>query len=163
LKATEIERKFLVHNDSWRVCAGEPHVLQQAYLCRRDQNPIRVRLIDGCSARPTIKFRAPGLARQEYEYEIPVEEARAISCSAREAVSSKKPAIAFSMMARVGMWMSLPAPMRTDTRRDRKAGEDEQPNLPQWLGLEVAGKKRYSNRAMAAALRLSPAAQSRAG
>jgi CYTH domain-containing protein len=43
------------------------------------------------------------------------------------------------------------------------ASVDEQPNLPQWLGREVTGKKRYSNRAMAAALRLSPATQSRAG
>ncbi len=104
MKATEIERKFLVRNDSWRVCAGEPHVLQQAYLCRRDQNPIRVRLIDGCSARLTIKFRTPGLAREEYEYEIPVEEARDLL--------PKRPATAFSTMARVGMWMSLPAHMR---------------------------------------------------
>ncbi|MBB3351079.1 CYTH domain-containing protein [Rhizobium sp. BK049] len=43
------------------------------------------------------------------------------------------------------------------------ASENDRFNLPQWLGREVTGEKRYSNRAMAAAPRTQLAAQGTAG
>lgn len=88
MKATEIERKFLVRNDGWRRCAGISQVLQQAYLSR-DENAVRVRVIDGRSACLTIKFRTSGLAKDEFEYEIPVEEARELLLHASGRVIEK--------------------------------------------------------------------------
>ena len=101
MKAIEIERKFLVRNESWRDCAGASHVLQQAYLSR-DENSVRVRLIDGRSACLTIKFRTVGLAKDEYEYEIPVE-GHGICFFMRPAMSLKKPATGYCTRAENGM------------------------------------------------------------
>ena len=53
--------KFLVRNDSWRVYADEPRILQQVYLSR-DQNSIRVRLIDGRSALLAVPLKRPATA-----------------------------------------------------------------------------------------------------
>lgn len=151
MKATEIERKFLVRNDSWRNCAGMSHVLQQAYLSH-DENSVRVRLIDGRSARLTIKFRTAGLAKDEYEYEIPVEEARDLLLHAAGHVIEKT---RYRVLHDGRNWevdVFAGAYEGLTLAEIEMASEDDRPDLPQWLGREVTGNKRYSNRAMAAAL-----------
>ncbi|OWV81210.1 adenylate cyclase [Rhizobium sp. R634] len=151
MKATEIERKFLVRNDSWRDCAGISQVLQQAYLSH-DENPVRVRLIDGRSACLTIKFRTAGLAKDEYEYEIPVEEARDLLLHATGHVIEKT---RYRVLHDGRNWdvdVFAGAYEGLTLAEIEMASEDDRPDLPQWLGREVTGIKRYSNRAMAAAL-----------
>lgn len=70
---TEIERKFLVTDDSWR--DGTPGVrIAQAYLARGGDSTVRIR-IGGEKAWITIKGRSEGISRLEFEYEIPVAEA----------------------------------------------------------------------------------------
>lgn len=163
MKATEIERKFLVRNDSWRTGADNPHLLQQAYLCQRDQNSMRVRLIDGRTARLTIKFRTSNLAREEYEYEIPVDEARELLLHATGRIIEKT---RYRVLHDGRSWdvdVFAGAYDGLTIAEIEMASEDEQPSLPQWLGREVTGEKRYSNRAMAAALPLSPSARDAAG
>ncbi|WP_434710932.1 CYTH domain-containing protein [Rhizobium sp. YTUHZ045] len=161
MKAIEIERKFLVRDDSWRACADEPHVLQQAYLCL-DQNCIRVRLIDGHSARLTIKFRSPGLAREEFEYDIPVEEARDLLLHAGHVLEKTRYRVlhdgrSWEVDVFAGAYQGL------TLAEIEMASEDDRFSLPQWLGREVTGERRYSNRAMAAAPRTKPAMQGTAG
>ncbi|MGR9171079.1 CYTH domain-containing protein [Rhizobium sp. KDH_Rht_773_N] len=163
MKATEIERKFLVRNDGWRANAGPPNVLRQAYLCDRDQNSIRVRLIDGRSARLTIKIRRPGLAREEFEYAIPVDEARDLLLHAAGHVIEKT---RYRVLHDGRSWdvdVFAGAYEGLTLAEIEMASEDEQPDLPQWLGREVTGKRRYSNRAMAAALCASPALRDAGG
>lgn len=155
VKAIEIERKFLVRNDSWRDCAGTSHVLQQAYLSR-DENSVRVRLIDGRSACLTIKFRTSGLAKDEYEYEIPVEEARDLLRHATGHVIEKT---RYRVLHEGRNWdvdVFAGAYEGLTLAEIEMAGEDDLPALPQWLGREVTGNKRYSNRAMAEASRQPP-------
>nr|WP_210273593.1 MULTISPECIES: CYTH domain-containing protein [Rhizobium] len=155
VKAIEIERKFLVRNDSWRDCAGIPHVLQQAYLSR-DENSVRVRLIDGRSACLTIKFHTAGLAKDEYEYEIPVEEARDLLRHATGHVIEKT---RYRVLHEGRNWdvdVFAGAYEGLTLAEIEMAGEDDLPALPQWLGREVTGNKRYSNRAMAEASRQPP-------
>ena len=41
----EIERRFLLADDSWREAASEPLVLQQGYLSVEKERTIRVRII----------------------------------------------------------------------------------------------------------------------
>ncbi len=70
---TEIERKFLVVNHSWN--DGSPGVrISQGYLTRDEERTVRIR-IGGEKAWVTIKGRSEGISRQEFEYEIPVDEA----------------------------------------------------------------------------------------
>ncbi|WP_129776816.1 CYTH domain-containing protein [Peristeroidobacter soli] len=70
--ATEIERKFLVRGEAWRQQA--PLEIRQGYLNRDKQRTVRVR-ISGARAYLTVKGMAKGLARPEFEYEIPVADA----------------------------------------------------------------------------------------
>jgi adenylate cyclase len=70
----EIERKFLVANDSWKTakCIGQRE-LKQAYLLRETDRSVRIRVTDNM-ALFTIKL-GTGLTRSEFEYEIPIDEA----------------------------------------------------------------------------------------
>jgi len=71
----EIERKFLVIDDSWRQTAGEGMPIRQGYLVGEGLASVRVRLC-GHQANLNIKGRTLGVRRQEFEYPIPVADAR---------------------------------------------------------------------------------------
>ena len=74
---TEIERKFLLRSDAWRDEVQDSVRLVQGYLARGDRSAIRVR-IKGDVAHLNIKQALDGINRLEYEYEIPIEDAREI-------------------------------------------------------------------------------------
>jgi CYTH domain-containing protein len=70
---TEIERKYLVHEDAaWRNIPGT--LYRQGYLSTVKERTVRVRTI-GDKGYLTIKGITVGATRMEYEYEIPVNEA----------------------------------------------------------------------------------------
>ena len=71
--ALEIERKFLVKSDSWRTQVISSSRISQGYLTAAGTT-VRVRLRDD-EAYLTIKGKAVGIARCEYEYPIPVADA----------------------------------------------------------------------------------------
>jgi len=71
---TEIERKFLVHSDAWREGA-KPMECAQGYLAAGPPVSVRVRIMDG-RAMLNIKTATLSLTRAEYEYEIPMNDAR---------------------------------------------------------------------------------------
>lgn len=94
--ALEIERRFLVAGDGWRVHAGEPQALAQGYLASAAEGlTLRVRQASplpadgGGASAPTaavagstaaqawltLKLPAGGIARHEFEYAIPVADA----------------------------------------------------------------------------------------
>lgn len=80
----EIERKFLVTGDAWRTHAHRAIPMAQGYI--NDQAAmdggamkasVRVR-VAGDEAWLNLKSRALGHTRQEFDYPIPVEDARAL-------------------------------------------------------------------------------------
>ncbi len=71
--AVEIERKFLVVEDSWRELA-EGTSYRQGYLSTVKERTVRVRTIDD-KGYLTIKGITIGATRAEYEYEIPAADA----------------------------------------------------------------------------------------
>ena len=80
----EIERKFLVINDAWRAAAHQVTPMAQGYLNDlamveggAQKASVRVR-IEGDSAYLNLKSRERGHTRQEFNYAIPVEEARSL-------------------------------------------------------------------------------------
>ena len=75
LLATEIERKYLVRDDSWRAHARAEVRYQQGYLANTEQCSVRVR-IGGGEAFVNVKGRTVGASRLEFEYPVPVEDAR---------------------------------------------------------------------------------------
>lgn len=72
----EIERKFLIDHDKWAlVDKPEPKHIVQAYLYSCPEKTIRVRT-KGNKGFLTIKGATVGISRSEFEYEIPLEEAK---------------------------------------------------------------------------------------
>jgi adenylate cyclase len=78
--ATEIERKFIARPQNWSQLANGEH-LRQGYLSRGDKNAdgatVRVRIRNQL-ATLTIKGKNTGIARAEFEYEIPLADAQAL-------------------------------------------------------------------------------------
>ena len=74
--ALEIERKFLVTDDSYKAMAFHSDRIAQGYLCREGGNSARVR-VRGDKGYITVKgpSKDNGLSRFEWEKEIPANEA----------------------------------------------------------------------------------------
>lgn len=144
--AEEIERKFLVIGDSWQEGVSERRAFRQFYLARSDSATVRVRITDDSSARLTVKGNRAGAARPEYEWDIPVEDARELEALAtgRVLVKTRHVVPAGDMAWEVDVFddgltlaeIELP---------DADASFDR----PDWLGREVTDDPAYYNAAMA--------------
>ena len=75
----EIERKFLVKNESFKSLATAKKKIAQGYLNTNPERTVRVRIADE-KAFLTIKGKGneTGITRFEWEKEIPVEEAKSL-------------------------------------------------------------------------------------
>ena len=70
----EIERKFLVKDTQYKSLV-QPKLIIQGYLCVIPNRTVRIR-INNEKAFVTIKSKTVGITRQEFEYEIPVNDAK---------------------------------------------------------------------------------------
>ena len=141
---TEIERKFLVKDDSWRQEAGPGILLRQGYLAAGDGLSVRIRT-DGEKAWLTVKGPSEGLSRAEFEYAVPPQDAEALLelCGSR-LVEKRRHRVGFAghvweidefLGANHGLIMA----------EVELAVADEAVALPGWIGLEVSGDKRFEN------------------
>ncbi|MFV0507430.1 MAG: CYTH domain-containing protein [Bacteroidales bacterium] len=73
--AIEIERVFLVKNDAWRRLSYDGKMYQQSYLLTELGRSVRIRIAEDKSFI-TIKGKPQGIRRAEFEYEIPLDDAR---------------------------------------------------------------------------------------
>lgn len=146
--ALEIERKFLVSNDLWRKEVISCSRISQGYLTAAGTT-VRVRLRDG-SAFLTIKGKACGLTRSEFEYPIPVDDAEEMLNTLSldppvEKIRYIVPA-GNDLFWEIDEYLGANAPLFT--------AELEIPDentvfaLPPWLGEEISGDSRYTNRAL---------------
>ena len=90
--ALEIERRFLVHGEQWREAILWQAQLQQGYLVSGPQGvTVRVRTAKQ-EAWLTLKTAgsANGLVRQEFEYPIPLEDARSLLDLAPSQLSKRR-------------------------------------------------------------------------
>ena len=72
----EIERKFLVNSDRYKIGAKSVYIMQ-AYLTIQNNLAIRVR-IEGRNASLAIKSKVSERVNREYEYSIPLDEAQSM-------------------------------------------------------------------------------------
>ena len=70
----EIERKFLVKGDAWRSLAVGV-LYRQGYIYTKSGVAVRVRIV-GDSGFLTIKGVTNGISRSEFEYPIPLDDAK---------------------------------------------------------------------------------------
>ena len=83
----EIERKFLVNSDRYKIGA-KPVDIRQAYLTIQNDLAIRVR-IEGRNASLAIKSKVSERVNREYEYSIPLDEARSMIKLSEHSVITK--------------------------------------------------------------------------
>lgn len=78
----EIERKFLVKDESYRTLATTHYDIIQGYVCREPGKTVRIRLRTEADGRQqaflTFKYKLASFTRFEWEREISVEDFRAL-------------------------------------------------------------------------------------
>ena len=151
----EIERKFLVTGDGWRAQAREVVAMAQGYLndlavldSGAMKASVRVR-IAGDAAHLNLKSRELGHTRQEFDYPIPVEDARALMALCTGGAIDKR---RHYVEHQGHLW-------EVDEFLGDNAGlvvaelelehADEAYARPDWLGREVTDAARYYNLALA--------------
>jgi adenylate cyclase len=147
--AIEIERKFLVEGDAWRRDVEKRAELRQGYLAVNDCCAVRVRLDDE-RARLNIKRATLDLRRHEYEYEIPLAEAREmldLLCDGRQLVKTRHYLHHTGHLWEVDEFHGANAGLVV--AEIELAAEDEVFARPPWLGKEVSGDPRYLNSSLA--------------
>lgn len=140
----EIERKFLVLNDDWKALVSGHYALQQGYLSSVPERTVRVR-IKGDKGILTIKGKTEGIARAEFEYEIPLAEARDLLVLCEKPLIEK---VRYEVPFGDHLW-------EIDVFEGENQGlvvaevelknAAETPKLPEWLGKEVSDDPRYYN------------------
>ncbi|MDX2156129.1 MAG: CYTH domain-containing protein [Hyphomicrobiaceae bacterium] len=147
--AREIERKFLVTSDSWRHAATSSRRLQQYYLTRDRRSSVRVRIDGETRAWLTIKSAESGLARDEFEYAIPVDDARAMVPLAEGAVIDKVRHIVphAGYAWEIDVFAGDNAGLIIAEVELPAAGAS--PELPAWVGQEITADRRYYNASLA--------------
>jgi adenylate cyclase len=148
--ATEIERKFLVSGDTWRSAVVSRMRIRQAYLTRKGRCSVRVRLTDSQLATLTVKTAGGGLARHEYEYDIPRADAEEMLPYRDGAVIEKVRHIipAGDLKWEIDVFAGESAGLILAEIELQRP--DQEFRIPGWLGTEVTGDRRYYNADLAA-------------
>jgi adenylate cyclase len=140
----EIERKFLPKNDAWRSQVRESRAMSQGYLASGPRLSVRVRV---AGEEGWLNIKAGGLvaSRQEYEYPIPLDEARELLALAEGPLIEKTR----HLVEHGGMTWEIDefhgdneGLVVAEVELDR---EDEPFARPPWLGVEVTQLRRYYN------------------
>jgi len=140
----EIEHKFLVSGDGWRQAATTQTHFSQGYLSRDPARTVRVR-IAGDAAFLTIKGATRGTARAEFEYAIPVADARQLLAMSDGPVVEKIRHLCphEGMTWEVDEFLGANAGLvLAEIELD---AEGQVFARPAWLGAEVTGDARYVN------------------
>lgn len=143
----EIERKYLLADDSWKEHVIKSVNMRQNYLSYKPT--VRVRLA-GDQGFLTIKSPTKGCSRAEYEYPVPAADAAEMLdtlCSGFE-ISKTRYLVEYAgktweidVFDGVNQGLILAEIELT--------GEDEAFERPPWLGEEVTGQAAYYNGALA--------------
>ena len=147
--AVEIERKFLVRNETWREQVEEETRILQGYLTQGGGATVRVR-VKGDLAYLTIKGATSGISRLELEYRIPVEDAERML---RElAVSAVIEKTRYRVRCGHHLWdLDVFAGENTGLvlAEIELESEDAGFERPDWAGEEVSDDPRYFNARLA--------------
>ncbi len=142
--AKEIEKKFLVKNDTWKNGAKITYY-RQGYLSSVKERVVRVRTIDK-KGFLTIKGITVGVSRNEFEYEIPVEDANIMldNLCEKPIIEKNRAKVEYEGL----IW-------EIDEFFGENEGlvvaeveltdENQEFKKPDWVGEEVSGDPRYFN------------------
>ena len=142
--ATEIERKFLVKENRWR-SLGVGKMYRQGYIRTENKTTVRVR-IAGDRGYLTIKGKTSGSVRTEFEYPIPVEEAQIMLDTLCDPPLIEKTRYRISQGDLVWevdeFWGENKGLILAEVEL---IDENQEIDLPDWIGKEVTHDLRYYN------------------
>lgn len=140
----EIERKYLIKDDTWRKDASGT-TYRQGYLSTVKERTVRVRTIDD-KGFLTIKGITIGATRREYEYEIPMVDANEMLDELCEKPIIEKTRFKIS---HAGLTWEIDEFAGVNqgliVAEVELESEDQNIDFPPWVGEEVSGDPRYFN------------------
>jgi adenylate cyclase len=151
----EIERKFLVTGDGWRAAAHRVIPMAQGYINDQaamdsgaQKASVRVRL-QGEEAFLNLKSRELGHTRQEFEYPLPLDDARALLALCVGGLIDKRRHLVQHQghLWEVDEFLGDNAGLVVAEIELQSA--DEAFAKPDWIGAEVTDDARYYNLALA--------------
>jgi len=145
----EIERKFLVEPEAWKQFKKpEGKHYRQGYITGSDEVTIRVRVAES-KGYLTLKSKTIGISRDEFEYEVPYEEAIAMMNSFTKVGTEK---IRYKIPAGDLVWEVdefLGANAGLLVAEIELQNENQAFDKPSWVGKEVSDDHRYFNSSLA--------------
>lgn len=148
---TEIERKFLVRSEEFKLQAVSSYEIIQGYLCKEAGKTIRIR-IRNTRAFLTIKSSRlrEGLAKFEWEKEIDIADAKELMhlCLPGEIHKTRYivPAQPYEGAERCWEVDVFHGRLEGLVLAEIELGNEDEPFVrPEWLGEEVTGQAQYYN------------------
>ncbi|MBQ7996703.1 MAG: CYTH domain-containing protein [Paludibacteraceae bacterium] len=148
---TEIERKFLVRSEEFKLQAVSSYEIIQGYLCKEPGKTIRIRIRD-TRAFLTIKSSRlrEGLAKFEWEKEIDIADAKELMhlCLPGEIHKTRYivPAPPYEGAERCWEVDVFHGRLEGLVLAEIELGNEDEPFVrPEWLGEEVTGQPQYYN------------------
>ncbi len=149
--ALEIERKFLIRDESWRAVVARTERLRQGYVATTARASVRIR-VSGERAWLGLKGRVMGASRPEYEYAVPLAEADEMLrnlCAEGHVEKLRHYVPHAGHEWEVDEFLGDNAGLVVAELELER--EDERFERPGWLGLEVTHDERYYNSSLALA------------
>lgn len=144
--ALEIERKFLVLNDSYKQEAFSHSHIQQGYICSERGRTVRIRIRDD---RAYITIKGPsdkkGLVRYEFEQEIPLEDGRNLMNLCEPGIIDKVRWLVKSGQHTFEVDEFFGENEGLVMAEVELSDPSETPKIPDFIGKEVTGDRRYYN------------------
>lgn len=148
---TEIERKFLVDPAfAATLHEGPGRTMEQFFLGEGFDPAVRVRIVGGQQAWLTIKGRVSGVSAAEFEYAIPVADAREMRARLNHSAVIEKSRYEITHGDHV--WeidVFVGANQGLVVAEIELESEDAAFDRPAWLGDEVSHDHRYKNVSLA--------------
>lgn len=141
----EIERKYLILAEKWQeVKKPKPISIKQGYISVDPDCTVRVRT-KGRKGYLTIKGKTIGISREEFEYEIPINEAeKMLSLFADKKIIKNRYEIKYKRKTwEVDEFLDALSPLML--AEIELKSETEQFELPDWIGEEVSDDPSYYN------------------
>lgn len=143
--AKEVERKFLVTDDSYRSMATAVNHIIQGYISRRKEGTVRVRVINHRGFL-TVKGANTGISRDEWEYEIPEADALEMLSKVCDGTIIEKERHLVNYGGHLWEIDCFIRPAGGVTVAEVELpSETEEVTLPPFIGEEVSGNPAYYN------------------
>ena len=143
-KRTEIERKFLVKNYDWKR-GSEGVVFQQGYLSTDSSRTVRIRL-EGKVGKLTIKGRKKGISGDEFEYDIPLNDAKYLLknlCKQPTILKKRYKVYYRGLVWEVDVFQGENKGLVIAEVELKNPGQEIK--IPNWVGKEVTSDRRFRN------------------